>query len=819
MANRSLGTLSIDVVANTASFIDGLSKSERAADDWQKSINVKALAVGTAIGAAISGAVAGSIELIKTTSEHITETDRWAKSLGISTQALLQWQYAATKAGISGDNIADIFKDLNDKIGDAVLNKSGEAAQSLDTLGLSAQKLQALSPDKQLLAIAQAMQGMNTAQKTNIYESLGNDLSKLMPLLDNGAQGLTELQQKASDLGIAPSDGDIEKLTQVNQVFQDWADSIDGFKNRFVVALAQIDMTPINTSLSNIQAVLTNPATLSGMQSLVQGALDLANFVTKVAAGLGNIYRYTSGRAAAISGNVDVEDIDQVTARLERLQNLGQGDSGEAKHLTFIKNLSKQAVIGKNAVAGFQEMLDGMGIPKGNDLSLAPGQSNQKQKTPKVKIDRSGERLDNSYASRLQQLQKQAALIDVVGNKQDKATELSKVNFDIENGNLSKLNDAQKTQLQNAAKLVDSLNAQKKAHDENNKAIAYAQQLAQQNATARQGNENQLLGRGLGSKARGRLQDMTGIQQDFNGQQADLTSKYNSGDISENLYQQETKSLQEALAQRLSDQQDYYNQQDEMQGDWQDGVYDSLQDYVDNSSDYYQQAADAMSDILGQATSTISDNLFDVLTGAESLGDAFKNIGQEILQSVVKALVQMAAQWLVMEALSLALGTTSTTASTSAATETAAAWAPAAAAASIGSFGGAAVAGIAAMGAGMVAATALFGMAHDGIDSVPQTGTWLLQKGERVTTASTSAKLDATLDRVSNQSGGNMPGSNIVINTPINGNPSDATIALVQQAAKEGARQGHAQVVQELNSGTGAVHTAVKTHYTKRRPE
>ncbi|MDI4168390.1 phage tail length tape measure family protein, partial [Pseudomonas aeruginosa] len=33
----------------------------------------------------------------------------------------------------------------------------------------------------------------------------------------------------------------------------------------------------------------------------------------------------------------------------------------------------------------------------------------------------------------------------------------------------------------------------------------------------------------------------------------------------------------------------------------------------------------------------------------------------------------------------------------------------------------------------------LSGMAHDGIDAVPETGTWLLQKGERVTTAETSA--------------------------------------------------------------------------------
>lgn len=54
-------------------------------------------------------------------------------------------------------------------------------------------------------------------------------------------------------------------------------------------------------------------------------------------------------------------------------------------------------------------------------------------------------------------------------------------------------------------------------------------------------------------------------------------------------------------------------------------------------------------------------------------------------------------------------------------------------------------------------------MAHDGIDSVPADGTWFLQKGERVTTAETSAKLDRTLDDVSRQGGG----GGITINAPV----------------------------------------------------
>ncbi|MFP6414312.1 phage tail length tape measure family protein [Pseudomonas aeruginosa] len=57
----------------------------------------------------------------------------------------------------------------------------------------------------------------------------------------------------------------------------------------------------------------------------------------------------------------------------------------------------------------------------------------------------------------------------------------------------------------------------------------------------------------------------------------------------------------------------------------------------------------------------------------------------------------------------------------------------------------------------------LSGQAHDGIMSVPEDGTWNLKKGERVTTAETSAKLDRTLDDVRrNQASAGAPTINLI---------------------------------------------------------
>lgn len=51
----------------------------------------------------------------------------------------------------------------------------------------------------------------------------------------------------------------------------------------------------------------------------------------------------------------------------------------------------------------------------------------------------------------------------------------------------------------------------------------------------------------------------------------------------------------------------------------------------------------------------------------------------------------------------------------------------------------------------------------------------------------------------------------------INGNPSDATVLLVQQATREGAKQGYQQVANDLAKGVGQVHKALTGGYNTGR--
>ncbi|HGY8755757.1 TPA: hypothetical protein ACNTU4_003509 [Escherichia coli] len=284
MASKSLGTLTIDLIAKVGGFVSGLSQAERASQKWRKQVKEDAAAAAaamtgfaTAVGAAAIGAGVAGYNLLKTTSRQITESDRWAKSLNMSTQSLLAWQYAAEKAGVSGDQMADIFKDVGDKIGDAVLNKSGEAVGALDALGLSAKKLAGESPDKQLLAISDALEKVKSnAEKTTILESLGNDLSKMLPLLDNGSEKLRQYMDAAKKFGVAPDDADIEKLVRVNALFEDMETQVNGVKIELAAGLASVDLSGLQKSIGDMGDVFKDPAVIQGLTDLVGGVVDLA---------------------------------------------------------------------------------------------------------------------------------------------------------------------------------------------------------------------------------------------------------------------------------------------------------------------------------------------------------------------------------------------------------------------------------------------------------------------------------------------------------------------------------------------------------------
>ena len=253
--------------------------------------------------------------------------------------------------------------------------------------------------------------------------------------------------------------------------------------------------------------------------------------------------------------------------------------------------------------------------------ALEAWRNNQANK-PKVRGGKSeAEKTEDAYNRLIKQQKEQIALAG-------QNTELAKMKYQVSQGELSTLSEAQKqTLLQNAA-LID----QKKIREQ---IAAYESSLADSNASVRASNEAQLLGYGDGTRIRERLQEMWNIRQEFEQKNNELLRQYQTGEIEEALWKQEKTLNEKYLEERLNDQQDYYAKADALRSNWNAGLKEGLTNWVDSATDYASQAADAVVSTMDCLVSNISEAL------AGNVVD-WRNWGSSILQEVSKILMNAA---------------------------------------------------------------------------------------------------------------------------------------------------------------------------------
>ncbi|MDD9340070.1 MAG: tape measure protein [Providencia heimbachae] len=390
------------------------------------------------------------------------------------------------------------------------------------------------------------------------------------------------------------------------------------------------------------------------------------------------------------------------------------------------------------------------------------------------------------------------------------------------------------------------------------KIAAYNKQLLEETAQAQKAYDMELQGAGMGNLARSRMQERLRVEDEFQKKQATLTAQYNdaSSGITKEMYDKETQIIKGELDKRVLMMQGYHAEQDALRENWQLGIQESLLNYIDEASNYNQIAADAVTNILNTTTSAISTGFTDMINGTKSVGDAFSDMASGMGQAVIQQLTQMAAQWLVYQAVQLMVSKTTQSgaaaglsANAQAASQMAGinAYASTAAIPILGPAMAPAAMAMAlaatqplALSVSALAAGGLTGMAHSGIDKVPQTGTWLLEKGERVMTENTSARLDKMLESLSksmtpdqyamkninpaNQTTNNSSEENstkvITIHAApitIQGNPDDKTIALIEQSQKKAIMDCYKAISNDIAEGKGNVSKALGTGWDTKR--
>ncbi|HBO3905318.1 TPA: phage tail tape measure protein [Pseudomonas aeruginosa] len=803
MASRSLGTLTLDLIAKVGGFVAGMDAAERRSEKWRKEVEKNAAKVGAAIGAATAAGITALAALTVSTVRNANEIANLASVANASTTEFQKYAAGAKLVGIEQEKLADIFKDVNDKVGDFLNTGGGALADFFENVapkvGVTADQFRNLSGPQALGLYVSSLEKAKVSQSdmTFYLEAIASDATALLPLLRNNAEGFKTFGDAAQAAGAILDEKTIKSANELQAATWLVEQSAAGLKNQLSTALI-----PILSDLADSIFDVTKEGT--AMVSVGEFVADSFRWIAKTAIGAVAAFELVgksiAGAAATARAAFDgVTWLELASGPAELAKRLAQNWDGiKAGVGVAAEDLSNTV----SKYAGIMDSIDraGTGGTNGQVAQLAetlaslreqankPGAFKaltKEQKEAGKEAEAAAKKLQSAYETVEQSYQRQIALINTEVDKRKDATEVAKLQFEIESGKLVGINAEQQKRLNGLAEELDRLKQLKQANEDEAKAQAFRATLNESNATTRAGFEIELAGSGSGDKLRERLRADLEIQQDYNKQLADLQRQLNSGDIGQSLYDKETDMLRQALAERLEIQHEYYAAQDEAQSNWMDGVTSAWENFADAATNYSSMAADTTTSILDSAKSELGNFMSDVATGASDAGDALMDMVTGFAKSMVQALADMAAQWLVYQAVQLVVGKTaqSTAAiglvANAQATAFQAQLAAFASTAAIPVVGPGLAAGAAAAAAAAtapmvagVSSAAFGGIAHGGIDNIPKESTWLLDAGERVLSPNQNRDLTDFLSRAGGASGGgSSPSININTNVTVQAQP------------------------------------------------
>lgn len=189
MASKSLGTLTLDLVARIGGFEAGLGKAEkeakRRADAIEKAFDGAFTAI-TAGFAAVAAAGTAALAAVNQQADAIANYQDLAEKIGDTAVSIATLQQAATVSGVALDTVAAASVKLTASLSKTD-DESKAVGQAIQALGLEFQAFKDLSPVEQIDAVAKALAGFQDgAEKTAVAVALfGKSGAELLPFLND----------------------------------------------------------------------------------------------------------------------------------------------------------------------------------------------------------------------------------------------------------------------------------------------------------------------------------------------------------------------------------------------------------------------------------------------------------------------------------------------------------------------------------------------------------------------------------------------------------------------------------------------------------
>ena len=472
MASRNLGSLTIDLIARTLGFEQGMDKASRTAAKRSKEIQSSITGSFKTIAASVAGFVAGlalvdtAIRGLNQAIDQADKLDELSTRYDISTEKLSAWGYAAKLTGSDLDSLTGAIPKFSKVVADAA-DATSTSAKVFDALGISVKDqagnlrtFQDLLPE-----VADRFQGItDQTLKTNLALQLfGKSGAQFLEFLSLGSGGLQEMEERAKSLGIVIG----SDTASAAAAFNDRVDDLKAATQGLFTNIASQLLPALTSTTQQFTALVKNGDLAANAVTVISSAMSagvgVINGYNRAVFGLSLTMEATANAAKGLwEANKNLLTFGAadgtVVGGFKRIQSAS--DDATASWNAYIKaqqaaaakasgpfaavtgrtlggadyeQLAKQEKAARDA-ASAQESLQSL-------LANPTGAQSQAQKD--------AEALQRQYESLTASMKEQIALHGEVSHE-------AKIRYDLENTELAKLAQAQKDSLVALAQQADA---------------------------------------------------------------------------------------------------------------------------------------------------------------------------------------------------------------------------------------------------------------------------------------------------------------------------------------------------------------------------
>lgn len=393
---QALATLSIDIVAKLATLQQSLDSAGRLHAKHVQEVEARYARLKN-IGATLAASVGGSAVItqvaafVDRTADAAVQVERLARISNASNAEFQKFAFGAKSVGIEQDKLADILKDVNDKVGEFIQTGGGPLKDFFEKIaprvGVTAAQFRRLSGPEALQLYVSSLQKANISQAeaTFYMEALASDSTALLPLLRDNGKEMAALGTQAEKLGRILSDESIKSAREYRKAIDGMNASLATFGERMAVAV----LPGLTKSINRLDEWMKKVQEADGVTGK-------AKFLFGQVAGYSPLGALRDSYEANF-GPLSPRDPEAELAKLLEAQRGARSDN-RAKYDADIKRLQDE--VAQRRADAFRQMRvaekdTGPAAPSKGPLSAIPV-------TGKVPIRIPGQAIGDAFAGRLQ---------------------------------------------------------------------------------------------------------------------------------------------------------------------------------------------------------------------------------------------------------------------------------------------------------------------------------------------------------------------------------------------------------------------------------